>query len=197
MSETTSFSLLERVSKSHNGEAWERLVAIYSPLMRRWLRSYEVQATDADDLIQEVLAVVLTELPKFQHNERVGAFRNWLRHILVNRLRDYWRSCKREPIGAGTSSFLQRLNDLEDDRSEASRVWNAEHDQHVMSQLIETVRPRLLEKTWEAFRLQVLEGKRADVVAMELDIPLNSVYVARSRVLNLLRREALGLVDEA
>jgi hypothetical protein len=53
----------------------------------------------------------------------------------------------------------------------------------------------VLDKTWEAFRRQVLEGERADVVAAELDMPVNSVYVARSRVLGILRREAAGLVD--
>jgi RNA polymerase sigma-70 factor (ECF subfamily) len=196
LSETTSFSLLERASASRDTEAWERLVAVYSPLLRRWLRTYEIQDADAEDVIQDVLSVILAELPSFQHNERVGAFRNWLRRILVNRLRGYWRGRQREPLATGTSSMLQRLGELEDDSSDASRIWNADHDKHVISQLLASVRPRVLEKTWEAFRRQVLEGKRADVVASELEIPINSVYVARSRVLGILRREAAGLVED-
>jgi RNA polymerase sigma-70 factor (ECF subfamily) len=99
-------------------------------------------------------------------------------------------------LASGASSFIERLNELEDDSTEASRIWNAEHDRHVISQLLASVRPRVLEKTWEAFRRQVLEGKRADIVAAELEIPLNSVYVARSRVLSILRREAAGIVDD-
>lgn len=196
MSETTSFSLLERASTSRDTEAWDRLVALYAPLMRRWLSAYDIQDADADDLIQEVLSVVLAELPAFQHNQRTGAFRNWLRRILVNRLRGYWRTRKREPLARGSSSFVEQLNELEDDSTEASRIWNAEHDRHVISQLLVSVRPRVLDKTWNAFRRQVLEGQRADVVATELDMPVNSVYVARSRVLSILRREAAGLVDD-
>jgi RNA polymerase sigma-70 factor (ECF subfamily) len=195
LSETTSFSLLERASTSRDTEAWDRLVAVYAPLMRRWLHSYGIQHADADDMIQEVLSVVLAELPSFQHNERAGAFRNWLRRILVNRLRGFWRRRKLEPAAPGTSSIAERLAELEDDNSNASQVWNAEHDRHVLSQLIAGVRPRVLDKTWEAFRRQVLEGQRADVVAADLDMPVNSVYVARSRVLSILRREAAGLVD--
>jgi RNA polymerase sigma factor (sigma-70 family) len=197
LSETTSFSLLERASSSQDTDAWNRLVAVYAPLMRRWLRSYGVQEADAEDLIQEVLSVVLAELPSFQHNERTGAFRNWLRRILVNRLRGFWRRRNLEPSVPGTTSFAERLAELEDDNSNASRIWNAEHDRHVLSQLIAEVRPRVLDKTWEAFRRQVLEGERADVVAAQLDMPVNSVYVARSRVLSILRREAAGLIELA
>lgn len=195
MSETTSFSLLERASTSRDAEAWDRLVALYAPLLRRWLASYDIQNADADDLIQEVLSVLLSELPAFEHNERTGAFRNWLRRILVNRLRGYWRTRQREPKATGSSSLAERLNELEDDNSQASQIWNAEHDRYVVSQLLGSVRPRVLEKTWDAFRRQVLDGERADVVATELGMPLNSVYVARSRVLSILRREAEGLVD--
>jgi len=186
--------LLERASASRDSESWDRLVALYAPLLRRWLSSYDIQNADADDLIQEVLAIVLAELPAFQHNQRTGAFRNWLRHVLVNRLRDFWRTRRREPIASGASSFAEQLNELEDDSSQASQIWNAEHDRFVLARLLVSVRPRVQEKTWDAFRRQVLEGQRADDVAAELDMPLNSVYVARSRVLSILRREAAGLV---
>lgn len=57
------------------------------------------------------------------------------------------------------------------------------------------IRPKFLPKTWEAFHRQMFGGQRADQVAAELNMSLSSVYVARSRVLAALRREAAGLVD--
>jgi hypothetical protein len=39
----------------------------------------------------------------------------------------------------------QQLHRLEDDASEISRIWNAEHDQYVIARLIETVRPSFLQ----------------------------------------------------
>ncbi len=42
--------------------------------------------------MQEVLVAVLNDLPKIQHNPRTGAFRSWLRTILVNRVREFWRA---------------------------------------------------------------------------------------------------------
>ena len=49
--------------------------------------------------------------------------------------------------------------------------------------------------TWQAFRRHVLESKPAPRVAEELGLSLNSVLLAKSRVLKRLRRELAGLVD--
>lgn len=195
MSET-SLSLLDRARSDANDESWQHLAGAYSPLLRAWLLRFEVAATDADDLVQEVLLTVVRELPRFEHSGRVGAFRSWLRTILVHRLRDFWRSRNYRPVAAGGSTWIEQLQQLEDESSNVSREWNLEHDRHVMARLLEHVRQRFEAKTWEAFRRQMFDGQRADVVATELGMPLNSVYVARSRVLSTLRREAAGLIDE-
>ncbi|TXT19579.1 MAG: RNA polymerase sigma-70 factor ECF subfamily [Planctomycetota bacterium] len=99
----TSLSLLDRLRQSPEDADWSRLIDAYSPLLRAWMMRAEVQAADADDLVQEVLLVVHRELPKFEHNQRRGAFRNWLRQIVVHRLRNFWRSRGRL-IAAGSDS---------------------------------------------------------------------------------------------
>lgn len=195
MSET-SLSLLDSLRGTARNDAWPHLADVYSPLLRNWLTRFEVEATDADDLVQEVMLTVSRELPQFEHSGRTGAFRSWLRTILVHRLRDFWRSRNYRPAAAGGSTWMEQLQQLEDESSHVSREWNLEHDRHVMARLLEHVRPRFEAKTREAFRRQMFDGQRADAVATELGMPLNSVYVARSRVLSTLRREAAGLIDE-
>ena len=49
--------------------------------------------------------------------------------------------------------------------------------------------------TWQAFRRHVLEGEPAGQVAEELGLSLNSVLLAKSRVLKRLRQELAGLVE--
>jgi RNA polymerase sigma-70 factor (ECF subfamily) len=154
-----------------------------------------VQDSDADDLTQDVLLVVLRELPRFEHNRRPGAFRRWLRTILVHRVRDFWKRRRRTPTATGATSFHQQLDQLADDASPVSQRWDREHDEHVMQQLLEAVRPGFAPQTWQAFHLQVIEGRRADAVARELGLSLSSVYVAKSRILTALRREAEGLIE--
>jgi RNA polymerase sigma-70 factor (ECF subfamily) len=191
----TSVSLLERLRRQPDSPDWQRLVAIYTPLVHGWLRRQEVPPTDADDLVQEVLAVVVRELPAFEHNQRPGAFRAWLRGITVNRIRGYWRTRQRPDRASGESEAARQLDQLEDPDSGLSQIWDQEHDRHVMARLLEIVEKEVTPSTWQAFRAVVLEGKAETAVADELGLSVNAVFIAKSRVLSRLRREAQGLID--
>lgn len=193
--EKTSLSLLDRVRAMPDGESWERLYGLYCPMLRRWMMRYQVQDADADDLVHDVLGVVLRELPRFEHNQRPGAFRNWLRRILGYRLQEFWRARRYRPAAPGGSSLLDEIERLADNGSALSQLWNREHDELVMAKLLESVRPRFATQTWEIFERVMVDGLRADVVAAEFDVPLAKVYVAKSRVLRALRHEARGLVE--
>jgi RNA polymerase sigma-70 factor (ECF subfamily) len=191
----TSASLLERLRAQPDGDAWRRLVAIYTPLLRQWLGRYGLQPSDVDDLTQDVLAVVVRELPAFEHNQRAGAFRRWLRTILVNRLRGFWRARQSRPQATGGSDLGPVLEQLEDPQSGLSQLWDHEHDRHVMARLLELIEPQVTPATWQAFRRVVLEGQDEEAVAAELGVTVNAVFIAKSRVLARLRREAKELLD--
>lgn len=193
----TSLTLLNRLRDSSDSESWNRLVQLYAPLIRIWLRKFEVQESDADDLLQEVLLAVSKDLGAFEHGGHTGAFRGWLRAILVNRLRNFWRTRDRKPPSPGGSSMDQKLAQLDDPASALTLIWNEEHDQHVLSELLSLVKPQFSEQTWQAFSKVALEGGRADEVAKELGISLNAVFIAKSRVLSKLRQEADGIVESS
>ena len=191
----TSLSLLDRLRTSPEDADWSRLVEAYSPLLRAWLMRSEVQAADADDLVQDVLLVVHRELPAFQHNQRCGAFRSWLRQIVVYRLRNFWRSRGRL-IAAGNDSRLEeQLRQLEDDGSHLSQRWDREHNVAVARKLLELIESRFTETTRLVFRRLVLDGADADTVASETGLSLNAIFTAKSRVLRELRRLGQGLLD--
>ncbi|MDG2224651.1 MAG: sigma-70 family RNA polymerase sigma factor [Rubripirellula sp.] len=191
----TSLSLLNRLRSSSETENWDRLVRLYAPLIRAWLRKYDVQDCDADDLVQEVLLAVLKDLNTFEHAGQPGAFRSWLKAILVNRLRNFWRSRDRRPRAEGDCGSRERLAQLADPDSELSQIWNQQHDQFVLRQLLELTESHFSASTWQAFSLVALKGKPADIVARELGISLNAVFIAKSRVLSRLRQESDGLVE--
>jgi RNA polymerase sigma-70 factor (ECF subfamily) len=152
-----------------------------------------VQAADADDLVQDILLVVMRELPGFRHNQQRGAFRTWLRRIVVNRLRNFWRSRGRAIERGG--ELMGRLDELEDPRSAGSRLWDHEHDRHLVRQLLSLLETRFTESTRSVFRRLVLDGADADLVAAEMGISLNAVFTAKSRVLRELRQLGRGLID--
>lgn len=191
----TSATLLERLRDRADAEAWQRLVDLYSPLLFGWLRRHALQDADVDDLVQEVLMAVAREAPQFQHSGRPGAFRHWLRTILANRLREYWRSRRLRPKATGDSDFAALLDQLEDPDSGISHLWDQEHDRHVVRHLLAMIEPQFAPTTWQAFRRVVLEGARPDAVAAELGLTVNAIFIAKSRVLQRLRREAHDLLD--
>lgn len=191
----TSMTLLDRLQKAGDSETWDRLVKIYSPLLNAWLRKYDVQSSDADDLVQDVLLAVSKELPTFRHNGRPGAFRAWLRSMLVNRTRNFWRTRDRQAQASGGSDMERRLAQLDDPNSQMSRLWNQQHDLHVAEQLLVMAEPHFTAETWQAFVRVAIDGQRADTVAEELGISVNAVFIAKSRVLSRLRLEAADIVD--
>jgi RNA polymerase sigma-70 factor (ECF subfamily) len=190
----TSVSLLGRLAGTPSDDDWRRLDDLYQPLLRAWMARAGVPASDVDDLVQEVLLVVFREIAGFERRGR-GAFRAWLRMILAHRVRDYFRRQKYRPIATGDSDFQGRLDELESPDSALSRLWDREHDEHVAASLMQRVRGDFAPVTWQAFRRHVLEGEPAVQIAETLGLSLNSVLLAKSRVLKRLRQEAAGLVD--
>ncbi|HEY7156028.1 MAG TPA: sigma-70 family RNA polymerase sigma factor [Gemmataceae bacterium] len=183
----TSISLLERARTGCAG-AWERLVALYTPLLEVWLTAAGLQPADREDLTQRVLEILVRRLPDFDHSGRPGAFRAWLRGIIVNLLREFWRS-RPQP---GSDALLEQLIDP---NAGPSRLWDEQHDRHVLHALMDLVRPEFSETTWQSFRRLALDGEKAREVAAELGLSVNAVLIAKSRVLARLRQEARGLID--
>lgn len=190
----TSHSLLERARDPADAASWRRLSDIYTPLIRRWVRPYVDQSADVDDVVQEVLTAFVSELSRFEHNGRTGAFRAWLRAITVNRIRTHWRS-RRAPQGAGCVAVLDRLLQLQDPDSDLSRAWDEEHDQHVVRCLLDLIHLEFQPATWRAFEATVRDGQATHDVAAQLGISENAVLIAKSRVLKRLRQKAAGLLE--
>ena len=191
----TSASLLERLRLHPDAGAWQRLIDLYEPLIRGWLRRHDLQHSDLDDLVQDVLGVLVKEIPDFQHNGRPGAFRSWLRSVTVHCLRRFWRAQRYHADAAGGSAWEEHLRQLEDPTSGLSKLWDEEHDRHVLRKLLAMIEPDFHPTTWQAFRRLVLDGVPAAVVATDLGLSVNAVLIAKSRVLQRLRQEAQGLLD--
>jgi RNA polymerase sigma-70 factor (ECF subfamily) len=188
----TPVSLLERLRLCPDEASWQRLTQLYTPWICDWLRRQGLAPADTDDLVQDVMVVLLKELPNFTHDLRRGAFRRWLRTITLNRLRVFWRQRRQH---APLPNLQTALDQLEDPDSDLSRAWDQEHNQHVVRRLLELIEPEFEPSTWRAFRAVVLEGKSTAEAAAALSLSPVAVRIAKSRVLSRFRREIDGLVD--
>jgi RNA polymerase sigma-70 factor (ECF subfamily) len=191
----TSKSLLAKARDCSDQSAWRRLTELYEPLIQKWVRPHVAQRADAEDVVQEVLTTLVRELPQFDHNQRPGAFRAWLRTITLHRLHAYWEKRDARPAACGSPELGLALDQLADPASALSRSWDDEHDRYVTRTMLASIRLEFQPATWRAFELQVTDGQAAPEVAEELGLSVNAVLIAKSRVLKRLREKAAGLVD--
>ena len=165
-------------------------------MIRAWLGRYGVPESEIDDISQTVLSSVVANLHHFRHSGRVGAFRNWLRTITVNSLRQKLRRDRKSRNSLGRRELLAGLNELEDPESDLSQVWDRAHDAHVLRTLLTLAEPEFEAKTWQAFRLLLFDEAQPRLVAAQLEMTVNAVLIAKSRILKRLRQLSHGLIDE-
>jgi RNA polymerase sigma-70 factor (ECF subfamily) len=183
----TPASLLERLRRPDEQQAWARFVELFAPLIYYWARRTGLQNQDAADLVQDVFLLLLRKLPEFNYDDH-KSFRNWLRTVTLNR----WRDTRRRrvlPLAAG--AVLDELPGGEG----VEALWEAEYQRHVVGQALEVMRAEFEPATWQACWGLVVEGRSAADVGRELGISPNAVYIAKCRVLQRLRQELNGLIE--
>ncbi|TWT68156.1 RNA polymerase sigma factor [Crateriforma conspicua] len=180
---STHPSLLDR-ARLGDDEGWHTLVQVYGPIVYRWIRRCGVQSADAADVMQDTFLSVAKALPKFDLDRSGATFRGWLWTIARNKLRDRQRADQRSPIS------------LDD----ADLRWSEQDDAHPPSELaddVQSIQKRLLQvlrhstdpKTWQMFLRTAVEGCDPAIVAKEMCVSRWTVYKARARVLQRLRKE--------
>jgi RNA polymerase sigma-70 factor (ECF subfamily) len=181
---STSTSLLQRLRRPDQEQAWARFVDLYTPLLLAWARKAGLSPDDAADHVQEVFAHLVRKLPEFQYDPQKGSFRGWLRMILVNKLRDRMR--RQQPVvGQADGAALAGLIDA----ASSEPLTEQEHNQYLVRRALELMRTEFEATTWQACWEFVANDRPAAEVASQLGITENAVYIAKLRVLRRLRQE--------
>ncbi len=152
-------------------------------------------AADLEDLSQEILLSVVRHLPSFEHSGNRGAFRSWLRTIICSRTTDYWRASGARTPASGGSGAAAALQQIADPESDLNRQWDEEHDRYLLGCVLKLVEEEFEPATQRAFRRLALDGASGAMVAEELGLSVAAVYMAKSRVLQRIRKEVEGLID--
>ena len=178
----TRISLLRRVQHGSEG-AWRELTGLYQPLIQGWFERHGVARHDAEELSQDVMAILVRSVPDFVHSGQSGSFRSWLRVITANRAKEFWRSSSIRPKAKGGSTYRTVVEQLEDEKSDLAKAWDEEHDQYLLRGLLQLVSSEFEPVTMTIFNRLVIDGERSEELANELNMTVGAVYSAKSRVL--------------
>jgi RNA polymerase sigma-70 factor (ECF subfamily) len=182
--------LLVRLRDPHDAAAWQLFADSYTPLIYRYCQRRGLQAADAADVTQEVLVQVARSMATYDYQPERGRFRDWLGTVTRNKIRRFQQSKGRHAHGREAE-----LADLP--APEPDPDWTAHFHAEVLRLACERVRGQFQPTSWRAFELVwLVERRSAPEVASELGLPVEAVYVAKSRVLKRLREEVLMLAED-
>jgi RNA polymerase sigma-70 factor (ECF subfamily) len=196
VSQSVSSSLLERL-RLREPEAWQRLVRLYYPLVHEWCRRAGLQPADAADVAQEVFRALAGGVERFQRDEGRNSFRGWLFGITRRQLLAYHRHQRDRPAASGGTEAQRRMVETPetpcDERSDLSEAPGERAG--LVRRALALVRRDVEEHTWQAFWRCAVEGHAPADVAADLGVSVNTVYLAKARLLRRLREEFGDLLE--
>ncbi len=181
-------SLLIRVRDPADQAAWQEFVEIYRPVILRLARQKGMQAADAEDVAQEVLAAVAKAIEQREHDPKRAKFRTWLHRVAGNAILD--AVTRRKPDRASGGSAIQAVLDQRaSPGGPDSDLLRLEYRREVFRWAARRVRKEFRPDTWDAFWLTAIEGRSVADVAKELAKDTGAIYAARSRIIRRIQEK--------
>lgn len=189
--------------RRHEADAWERLCALYGPVVYGWCRRLGQQDSDASDSVQEVFRAVSASIGTFRGADEAtpdgggaASFRGWLWTIARNQVRLQLRKQAGRPQAIGGSDAHRKLAE----RAEAAAAHDDETTEpdgsstrrRLVQGALDQIRQDFSPTTWQAFTRVSLQGESIAAVASDLGLSEAAVRQAKFRVLRRLGEELEG-----
>jgi RNA polymerase sigma-70 factor (ECF subfamily) len=192
----TSPTLLQDLKDPDEREAaWRTFLQRYQPLIYRWSRCTGLNHNDAEEISGAVLLKLVTALRDFVYDPAYR-FRGWLKTVVENEVRNFYRALARRPgdRGSGHPLIHRRLTELPAPDPIKDLVEQLDdtlaRDLREAEEVLRRVRARIEPNTWQAFWLTAVGKQSGREVAGRLGMTVAAVYMAKRRVGQLLRAEA-------
>lgn len=181
--DSTDAALLGRLAPGADPWVWRELHDGYAELVRSYARRRGLPGSECDDVVQEVFLRLIRGASGFRYDRARGRFRGFLHTLTARAVADRFRRLRREEAwrrgaaqeGEGASTTAPTESPLD---VAWETEWRAWHAARAMHQIEIEFGPR----DREAFRRSWLHGVPVAVVAAEMELSVEQVYKARSRI---------------
>lgn len=192
---TVNFDVPTRVSmfvrlRDNQEQAWQEFVQRYGPMIAAWGLRHSLDEAEAADLTQSVLLKLVQVMRKSKFDPDKGSFRSWLKTVTNNAVRDLQRTWNRPGRGSGAPT-QDLLLSLEDPKAfeRLNQCIDAQYERWVLQEAEQLVQKRVRDFTWKAYEMTAIQQLSPAEVAKSLNMSVSEVYVAKSRVIKLLKEE--------
>jgi RNA polymerase sigma-70 factor (ECF subfamily) len=182
-------------------ESWQDFFNIYSNLIRAVALKAGLTESEAQEALQETMIALSRSLPKFEYDAQKGKFKGWLLKLTRWRIDDQFRKRRFQShpftdrdSGTTRTATVARIPDPHGGDLEA--IWEEEWKQHLFQAALERVKLAVDVRQYNIFDLYVVQQWPAEKVARVLEIPVGRVFLAKHRVLALVKKEVNWLESQ-
>lgn len=188
----TTTRLLEGLFDPANDGVWREFDARYRPILVAFARRLGLSEADAHDAAQDTLVRFVEEYRQGKYDRSRGRLRSWLVTIARYRVIDIQRAgvVRREMVhGSAVENQL--------DEQRLSAIWDAECRASILRRAISELRTRsrMDPRTIRAFELIAIDRLEPSIVAHELGMKTEDVYLAKHRALEKLQQIVAELTE--
>jgi RNA polymerase sigma factor (sigma-70 family) len=199
----TRQSLLLRVKHWDDAVGWREFFETYWELIYNVARKAGLNDAEAQDVVQETMLGVLRRIGDFKIDPHRGSFKSWLLGQARWRIGDQFRLrekanlhqvsgpiCVDENRFGNDSTGTEELHRIPDPAGNwLEGIWNEEWEEHFRCLALEKVKVQVSPKQFQMFDLHVQQGLSVLETARALGATTAAVYMAKSRVGRLVRKE--------
>ena len=189
---TTRQTLLIKVRDQYDEAAWNEFIAFYRPYVYRVIQNVKIiSPVDLEDIVQEVMLISWKKLPEFIYAPEKGRFRSWISTITHRTAYAFKSKKNKSEVFEGSVKSKELQQGLS---PEIDQVYQDEWEKHVSETAWENIKNKFDPQVLETFK-RLASGEKGEIVAKELNLSQNSVYVYKKRVMAALQKEIAYLDD--
>ena len=199
----TRASLINRLKDLQDQAGWQTFFDTYWKLIYGVARKSGLTDCEAQDVVQETMALVVKHIPGFTYNPALGSFKRWLlnatRWRIADQLRKRGPMVELEPPASETNSptCVDPIERMPDPASlNLDAFWEEEWEQTLLDAAIARVKRRMEPQKYQIFDLYVRQEFSAEKLAQLYDLSIEQVYLIKHRIIAAIKDEVSRLEKE-
>ena len=183
---TTSKTLLDKIA-SGDEIFWDEFYQKYSPIVKAIACFKGLNASDADDICQQVMMQFFKQSKTFKFDPDVARFRTYFGRIVRGRIIDHFLRKKEIPV----AEFEAEVVD-----PDTEKLYLDEWRKMVIKEAEQELKQRVAPETFQAYELYAVQNRPVKKVAEYLDCSENQVYQAKKRCFAMMREILLAMNEQ-
>jgi RNA polymerase sigma factor (sigma-70 family) len=192
----TRESLLSRLKDLGDQDSWQDFYNTYCRLIFSVALKSGLSRDEAKDVLQETFISVARKIEAFKYDPARGSFKRWLLNLTQWRIADQYRKRRRHAARqADEDDKTDLMKQVPDPASleTPARIWDEEWQNNLREVAMERVKKKVSPRDIQIFQLYAQRDWPVSKVAKTLGVSRTHIYVAKHRVVALLKKEINSL----